>query len=84
MLAHGLLTPEQCEYCFNPHAMTTEKQRKLSYLIVTFSEDCAQKFLQCLKITRDYAPHDDLLKKILDGMSTHILHISCVTCMFVV
>jgi len=71
MLAHGLLTPEHCEYIFNPHVESTEKQRKLGFLIVTFSEECAQKFLQCLKNTRDYAPHDDLLKKILDGMCAY-------------
>jgi len=67
MLAHGLLTQGQWEYCLNPHVMTTEKQRKLAYTIVTYSEECAQKFIQCLKNTSDYAPHDDLLKKILDG-----------------
>ena len=67
MLAHGLLTPEHGEYFFNPHVISTEKQRKLGFLIITLSEECAQIFLQCLKNTRDYAPHDDLLKKIEDG-----------------
>ncbi|XP_065900647.1 uncharacterized protein [Dysidea avara] len=70
MLAHGLLTPEHGEYFFNPHVISTEKQRKLGFLIITLSEECAQIFLQCLKNTRDYAPHDDLLKKIEDGLKS--------------
>jgi len=67
MLAHGLLTPEHGEYYFNPHVIMTEKQRKLGFLIVTLTEQCAQKFLECLRNTKHYAPHDDLLKKIQDG-----------------
>ena len=69
MLAHGLLTPEHWQYYCNPYVIAIEKQRKLGFFIVTLAEKSAQKFLQCLQSTRHYAPHDDLLKKIQDGMN---------------
>ena len=52
----------------SPAHTSLEKQNKLTTLVLSLQEDCADKFVDCLSQTADYAPHDTLLKKIQSGM----------------
>jgi len=65
MVSRKLLTVEQFRYCRSRHVTLSEKQQTLGFIITTISEDCVEKFLQCLEKTgRSYKPHSELLTKI--------------------
>ena len=70
MVQNGLLTSNQHQYFLNPYHTSDEKQRELACIVVTSSEDCVEKFLQCLLETSDYEPHEKLLKKIHNSNMT--------------
>ena len=62
MVSKKLLTVEQYRYCCNPHVVLAEKQQTLGFIISTISEDCVEKFLNCLaKTGKSFKPHNDLL-----------------------
>ncbi|XP_065900738.1 uncharacterized protein [Dysidea avara] len=71
MVSRNLLTPEQYRYCYNRHILLPEKQQTLGFIVTTISEDCVEKFLQCLEKTgRSYQPHSELLAKIKTESAT--------------
>ena len=65
MVSRKLLTVEQYRYCCNRHISLPDKQQTLGFIITTISEDCVEKFLQCLEKTgRSCKLHTELLNKI--------------------
>lgn len=70
MVQKGLLTSSQHEYLLNPYHTSDDKQRKLTCIVVTASEDYVERFLECLKETSIYEPHEVLLKKIQNGKTS--------------
>lgn len=67
LMSCGLVTTDEVGYFNDQHVLSPDKQRKLGSIIVTLSEDYVEKFMCCLEETRDYDPHNTLLKKIRDG-----------------
>ena len=76
MVKNGLLSSSQHQYLLNPYHTITEKQNKLTCIAVTLSEDCVEKFLQCLEETSDYEPHETLLKKIRNGKHQDTMNVA--------
>ena len=69
LIKHGLISCHDNDYFMSPAHTSVEKQCKLTTLIASLNEDCADKFIDCLSQTSDFAPHDALLKTIQSGMS---------------
>ena len=73
LMKHGLISRLDQDYFMNQTHTDMEKQNRLTCLVVSLNEECADKFLECLSQSAvDYAPHGTLLKKIQSDMSPDI------------
>ena len=64
MVQKSLITLNEYEYLSNPLYIMSDKQQKLSGIILGLPEDCVEKFLHCLLETSDYEPHKQLYDKL--------------------
>ena len=67
MVQEDLLTPNQFQYLNSSYHTASRKQQKLCSIVIELSEDCVDKFIQCLYKTSDYEPHKKLYDKLYES-----------------
>ena len=70
LLSRGLLTDTQMDTLSSTNNLNFSEKKNylLCNVLLKLSEDNVDKFLECLKDTSGYGPHDELLKTINKGM----------------
>ena len=64
MVQEGLVTPEQQQFLSSLYHTAWQKQQMLCSIVIVMSEDCVEKFRNCLLQTSDYEPHKELHDKL--------------------
>ena len=74
LIAKGLVTDAQQDILSNStQTLSDLKQYLLCNVLLKFPEGSVDKFIECLRETSNYDPHDELLKIIISGMYVHVL-----------
>ena len=62
--------------------LSYKKQYLLCNVLMKFTEGSVDKFLECLKETSNYGPHDELLKIITTGKYVRTLYVCMYVCTY--
>jgi len=69
LMGKGILTKEQRDTLNSVNHSETRKRKIFRDIILDFKKESCEKFLDCLKCTSTYAPHEQLYRKLLAAFS---------------